>query len=145
MPTGSISSPSVVYMLAIANLFPVPQQLQEYAADDVFGTEPVEVAQTVMGVDGHLAGGFVFSEINQSITLQANSESIAIFQAWYEAQKVLKDVLRATGLVVIPAVGKKWSMSGGILKTYPPIIDVKKILQPQRFSITWESVSPSVI
>lgn len=145
MPTGSISSPSVVYMLAITNLFPVPQQLQEYAADDVFGTDPVEVAQTVMGVDGHLSGGFVFSEINQSIVLQANSESIAIFQAWYEAQKVLKDVLRATGLVVMPSVGKKWTMSGGILKTYPPMPDVKKILQPQRFSITWESVSPSVI
>lgn len=145
MPTGSISSPSVVYTLAIAGLFPTPQQLQEYAADDVFGTDPIEVAQTVMGVDGHLSGGFVFTEINQNITLQANSESIIIFQAWYEAQKVLKDVLRATGLVLIPAVGKKWSMSGGILKTYPPIIDVKKILQPQRFSITWESVSPAVI
>ena len=33
-------------------------------------------------------------------------------------------------------------MNNGVLSGYKPISDAKKVLQPRKFSITWESVNP---
>jgi len=40
-----------IYTLAISSIFPSPQQLQGYAADDVFTSDPLESTETLMGVD----------------------------------------------------------------------------------------------
>lgn len=141
----SITAANAVYMLSIIPVFPVPVQLQGFGADDVFGTDPLTVAETVMGVDGLLSAGFVFNAVTQNITLQADSESNDVFDAWYAAQQVIKDTYRAQAVVMLKAINRKWTMTNGVLTTYPPLPDAKKVLQPRRFGITWESVFPSPV
>jgi hypothetical protein len=141
----SITAADAVYMLSIETLYLVPQQLQEFSADDVFGTDPLENAEISMGVDGNMAAGFVFVPVRQSITLQGSSDSALVFDDWYAAEQALKTKLFCQAVIVLKSIGKKWTMNNGVLSTYPPIPDAKKVLQPRRFGITWESVSPAIV
>jgi hypothetical protein len=141
---GSITSANATFLLAVAGVFPVPQQLQGFSADDIFGTDPLEVAETSMGVDGVLSAGFVFVPVKQSITLQADSDSNNIFDDWYLAEQVAKDKFRCSGIVLLPSIGKKWTLNNGAMTTWPPMPDAGKVLRPRKFGVTWESVSPAV-
>lgn len=141
----SITSANAVVMITIPGIFPAPVQLKGFAADDVYDTDSIESAETAMGVDGILSAGFVFVPVNQSYALQADSPSIAFFDAWWAAQQQTRDIYRANGLIMLRAVGKKWTMSRGVLTNYKPLPDAKKLLQPQKFKITWESSFPSIV
>lgn len=137
---ASITSANAVFLLGIGTVFPVPQQLQGFATDDAFSTEAVDIAETKMGVDGILSAGFVFQPIKQSITLQADSLSIAMFDAWYAAQKAQRDVFFANAVIRLPSVSRSYTLINGVLSSYMPISDAKKTLDPQKYAITWESV-----
>jgi hypothetical protein len=139
-----ITGANAVYLLSITDLFPAPQQLQGFAADDVFETDPLTSVETIMGVDGHMSAGFVFVEVKQNISIQADSDSNAIFEAWWGAQQVSKSVLFANGVIILTDVGTKWAMVNGVLSTFPPIPNAKKLLQPRRYGITWESITPAI-
>ena len=89
---STITSANAVYMLAVTGMFPVPQRLEGFAADDVFDTEALTVAEVVMGVDGRLSAGYTPVPVKQNISLQADSPSIQLFETWYLAQKAAKEV-----------------------------------------------------
>lgn len=138
--SSSITSANAVLMLSINSLYPVPQQLQGFAADDIFDMGDMSIAETSMGVDGKLSAGFVFVPVPQSITLQADSDSNLIFDAWFAAQKAAREVYRANGIVRLSALGMSYTLTNGVLTGYKPIADAKKMLQPRKYSIVWESV-----
>lgn len=140
---ASITAANSVYMLSLLPLFAIPQQLQGFSADDVFGTEAVQNAEVMMGVDGHLSGGFVYAPIVQNITLQADSKSNDIFDAWNQVQFSSLETLIANAVILLPSLGRKWTMTRGFLTSFPPLPDAKKVLQPRRYAITWERQSPA--
>ena len=140
---ASITSANSILMLSISALYAVPQQIQGYSVDDIYDTEPLEVAETMMGVDGFLSGGFVNSPVRQGINLQADSGSMAIFENWYNSQKSIQDLYYANATITLPSLGKKWQMTRGILTTYPLLPDAKKVLQPRKMAITWQSILPA--
>lgn len=142
---GSITSANAVYMLAIPPLFAVPIQLQQFAADNIFSTDPVQVAEIQMGVDGVMSAGFVFNPKVQNISLMGDSPSNQIFDTWQTSQELIKDTYRANGIVLLPAINKKWTMTNGVLTTFPPIPDAARVIQARRFTITWEKVQPAAI
>lgn len=139
-----ITGANAQFLLSITTLFPAPTPLQGFAADDIFDTEPLESVETMMGVDGYLSAGFVYVPVRQAIALQADSPSISLFDYWWGTMQATRQTYFANAAVVLPALGKKYAMVNGVLTSYKPIPDTKKLLQPQRFSITWESVSPAV-
>lgn len=141
---GTITSNNAVLMLAVAGLFAVPQQIQGFSADDVFDTEDVEPAEIQMGVDGHMTAGFVFVPVKQGITLMADSASNDFFEAIYRAQVAAREVYYLSGSVYIPATSKNYTMTRGVMSGYKPMPDAKKVLQPRKFGLTWERVSPAV-
>ena len=140
----SITSANAIIMLTIANLFDVPQQIQGFASDDVFSTDAIAPAETMMGVDGLLSGGYVNVPVVQGFSLQADSPSIDFFDAWYAAQRAQNDTYVANGIITLSSLGRKWSMTKGYLTNYPMLPDAKKLLQPRKFSITWERVDPAI-
>lgn len=141
----SITSANAVLTLAVDSVFNTPQRLQGFAADDIYDTDTIDPAETVMGVDGVLSAGFVYVPVKQNFALQADSPSISLFDQWYAAQQAAVDIFRASGVIRLPAVGKSYTMNGGVLTGYKSMPDGKKILQPQRFSITWASIVPAPV
>lgn len=140
MPTLTAANAQI--FLSVVGLFATPVQMQGFAADDVSDTETVAISEVSMGVDRKLSGGSVAVAYPWGITFQADSPSISFFDNWGMTQKAFGDTLTASGLVILPSLGKKYSMTKGFLTAWKPIPDIKKLTQPQKFGITWEDISP---
>lgn len=122
-----------------------PFTVQGYASDDAFVTEVADSAEAVMGVDGRMSAGFVPFITRQTITLQADSPSIQLFEAWLGAQQVLKDMLFADGVLALPGLQKSYALIKGALTRITPIPQAKRVLQPVTYEIAWETVQPAPI
>lgn len=152
---GTITGANAVYTLSIAppafspqvsgTLFATPVQLQGFAADDAFATEPLASVETLMGVDGILSAGFVFVPVRQTISMQADSISNDLFDLWWNAMQTTRDVFLAQGVITLTTIQKKYALTNGSLTTYHPLADVKKLLQPRRYGITWQTVSAAPV
>lgn len=136
----TLTSANSSFALAVDPVFPAPQLLQGYATDDTFTTEANQQIETLMGVDGNLSGGFVFNAYVMSITLQADSDSNDLFDAWAAYQRATKQVAIASATIALPSVTKKYICTKGYFTSNAPIPDAKKILQPRRFQITWQNI-----
>lgn len=139
---GDITGANAVLMLSIPPLFTVPQQLQGFAADDVYDLDEIESVETLMGVDGVLSGGWVWKPQTQRIMLQADSASNAVFDNWYAQQKAGQRTYLASGIVMIPSLGLKFIQTNGFLSGYK-LPGVKKVVGPRPYRITWNDVSPA--
>lgn len=141
----SITSANAVLMLGVTNLFPTPQLIQGFAADDIYDTEANEIGETMMGVDGYLSGGFVFTPVAQGISLMADSPSNTFFDSWANAERVARDKYTAFGTIYLQGTGKKYAMTKGFLISAPVLPDAKKVLQPRKFNLRWERVLPAPV
>jgi hypothetical protein len=142
----TLTAANAIITLAVTGVFDTPQQLQGFAADDIFNTPAIEAAEVSMGVDGVLSGGFVFKEIKQDYNLQADSLSNDIFDGWYAAQKSGPngpDLYFANGNAILFGVSTKYAMIRGILTSYTPVPSAGKILKPRKYEITWNTIVPN--
>jgi hypothetical protein len=138
----TLTAANAIITLTASDVFPGPFRLQGFATDDVYSVDPLDIAETAMGVDGKLSGGYVPREVKQTFMLQADSESVDFFEELYAAQVAQREIYRVNGITIVASVGKQYSMSNGLLTSYSPAPTAKKILQPRSFTITWESLSP---
>jgi hypothetical protein len=123
-----------------------PFTVEGYAADTGFGVEAVESAEVLMGMDGRMAGGFLPRITRFSLSLMANSPSIALMEAWDNAQKILGDVLIADGFLAAPSLGRAYALVKGVLTRLTPIPTARRTFsEPVVYEISWESVTAAPI
>ncbi len=139
----NITSANATILLSVPSLFPAPYQLQQFAADDIFGTDPIQVGQEEMGVDGHLTSGFVNMPTKQAYALMADSPANFFFDQVALREKSDQTKYVINGVVLLTSVGTKWTMTRGFLSIWQPIPDAKKVLQSRKHTITWERVVPT--
>ena len=139
----SITSANAVFMLSIGALYASPQQLMNFATDDIYDADAIQAAEAMMGVDGHLTAGHVFEPVPMKIALMADSPSIPIFENWEANQRKVGDVYPAAGTITLTGVNRQFTLNNGFLVSYPTLPSAKKVLQPRIFGITWESISAS--
>ena len=138
-----ITSADTVLTLWQPTLFPNPQQIQGFAADDILDSDQIKSIEALMGVDGVLSFGFVFVPMMQNYSLQADSDSIGFFETIFGYQFGGKTVYPVSGTLLYPSLGKKYDMKNGGLSGYKPTADAKRVLQPMRFQVTWQSILPA--
>lgn len=140
---ADIGSSNAVLMLSIATLFPIPQQLQGFGVDDIYDVPQIKSVETMMGVDGVLSAGFVYVQIVQHVTLQADSASNSIFDTWWTQMQAGQTTYAANGLIRLPAIATKFTQTKGFLTGYKPLPKGGKLLGPRTHEITWERVAPA--
>jgi len=141
---GDITASNSTFTLSVPDVFPVAQTLERYATDNAFAQAEVVIGQVVKGVDGKSSGAFIPFLIEQTIELQADSDSITdVFEAWWTAQVANSALYQASGVLAIPSIGKKYEAQAGRLTRITPAPEGKKILQPVRYQITWDAFLPS--
>src|SRR5437763_922035 len=111
----SITAANSIITLAVDGVFPAPVQISGFAADDIFDVESQKKVEVLMGVDGNLSGGFVHVPLVWMITLQADSESNLLFDAWDDAQTAAGDTFIASGDIVLPSIGFTMALKRGFL------------------------------
>lgn len=140
--TRTLTAANAVIALSIPALFSTPQILQGFSADNVFETNSPDVAETASGVDGFLSAGYVYNPVDQTITLQADSLSNDVFDAWLATSKQQQTVFRCQGRTQLPALGKSYIMVNGVLVNMAPIPAVNKLIQQRKFLIRWQDIQP---
>lgn len=139
----TLTAANAVLMLGVTGLYDVPRRMQGFSADDVTDLDALTVGESSMGVDGRLSAGFVFNPVNQNITLQADSESADFFENWQQAERTAREKYVAFGTILVKATGRRYTLTRGFLMNASLMPAIRKTLQPRRFSLTWENVSPS--
>jgi hypothetical protein len=142
---GSITSSNAVLTLAIATLFPIPQQLHGFGTDDIYDIPRIRSVEIMMGVDGVLSGGFIYAAVPMEITLQADSLSNRIFDTWNSQMQAAGETYIAQGNIRLPGVATKFALLTGFLTGYSPSPAAKKVLQPRRYEITWQKIAPAPV
>jgi hypothetical protein len=140
----TLTAANSVITLSLPDLFSIPQQLSGFSADDVVSTDQVTMAETAAGIDGKLSGGYVYNPVVQTFVLQADSTSIDIMETIVAAMRTAQETYIFNGSILLPATGKSYSLTRGFLTSTSIVPGVKKILQPQSFTITWQSVTPAL-
>jgi hypothetical protein len=138
----SLTAVNAVITLTIPGVFNQPQQLQQFGVDDVADVDTLVVAQTEMGVDGVLSGGYVFNKVKYVYTLKANSPSCFMFDQWKTAEDANLDKFPANGVLSLKSLGTKWIWTKGFLVDWQPAPNIKKLLQDRKFGVEWERVMP---
>ena len=140
MADRSITSADSVFSISSADFALAATILEGYAADAAFAMENADTAETMLGVDGKLSAGWVPRSYNQTITLQADSNSRAVFDALVMAQDVSRQIFRLNGVITLPGNQYSYTLSRGVLKNYTAMPTAQRVLQPMTFVIEWERV-----
>lgn len=137
---ATITAANSALSIAVNDLYPLPQSIEGYAADDAFTADAVDQAEIVMGVDGKLSAGFIFNPVRMTITVMPTSPSWAIFENWANAQRTAREVYTANATITLPGPRRKYTLTNGVLTSTKAFADVRKTIQPVPFVITWEKV-----
>ncbi|EBI2217019.1 hypothetical protein NXJ12_003302 [Salmonella enterica] len=141
---NTITAADAIITLTVNNLYPSGVQLQGFAADNVYGTDPLVLAETVRGIDGKLSAGFVYSNIIQTFHIMPDSPSRDIFDTWSTTSRTSRAVFRCNAVVLLPAIGRKYTCVNGVLKQWKALPDAARTLQPGQAVIEWETITPEI-
>lgn len=137
----TLTSANAVIMLGVTGLYDAPRQLKGFSADDVTALDAFNSGEGSMGVDGRLSMGFVHNAVTQNITLQADSESNDLFENVNQAEYQRKEKYVLFGSILVRATGRRYTLSRGFIMATSLMPDLRKTLQPRRYSITWERIA----
>lgn len=137
-----ITSANAVILLTAPGVFNTPQRLQMFAADNIYEMGAIEAGEFSMGVDGYLSAGKTFVMKEQGYTFQPDSASIAVFNQIFRFEETNITKVPLQGITILKSIGLQFVSPKGFLKTYTPMPTAGKILQPMKYSVVWEKVSP---
>lgn len=140
MAERTITSADSTFVISSADFALAATILEGYAADAAFAMDNANTAETSLGVDGKLSAGWVPRSYNQTITLQPDSPSRAVFDLIVGAQDAGRTIYRLNAVITLPGNQYSHSLSRGVLKNYSAMANAQKILQPITFQIEWEKV-----
>lgn len=132
--TLTVANSSIV--LTVEGLYPNGVALSGYAADNVFEAGAVENGEFAMGIDGKLSAGFVYNEIPFTLTLQADSESLDVFEQIWQRESSTRDKLSLGLTVSLPSTGKRYTLRNGFMRSYKAPAG-QRILQPGVAELTF--------
>lgn len=138
----SITAANAIITIGIPGIFNLPQQIQGFSSDDIFDVETIEMIEESMGIDGILTAGFKFVPIPMSVSLQADSVSVGIFDFWAGSQQAGIDAFPGFGTLALPSLQKKWVLNKGYLKGWPPMPSAGKVLKPLKYNMVWGQMIP---
>ena len=141
----TLTTANSAFALQIPGLYPIPQLLQGYATDDSFAADDVTPAEVMQGVDGKLSAGFTPYMTKIAITLQADSASNDVFDNWLSAQNSSREVYFCNAAVSLQGTGDKYALTRGVLTSGSPMAGSKKVLQPRKYEITFESCTKAPV
>lgn len=136
----SITSANSVFTITCPAIFPIPFNVEGYAADAAFETEAVDSAEAVMGVDGKMAVGWTPFITPLNVTLQANSDSAQFFDDILGAQIAARESFQLDASIQLPSLKKVYTLTNGAMTRITQFPGAKKVLQPVSYQLKFESV-----
>jgi hypothetical protein len=138
---GTITSANSSFALVVPDVFPVPQLLQGYAADDAFTQEAFDLVETRMGVDGILSGGFTPSPKRITVMLQPDSIALNVFLLWKAAMESAKEALIGSSTILYPSISYGFQLGTIFFTNSQGLPSAKKVLEPYPAILTYQDLT----
>ena len=135
---NNITSENATAYMVVKDLYPAGFALNNFATDQAVDEGEDTVAETRMGVDGYMAAGYIPSIQNVTITFEAASPSVEFLNNLYLASRKNRRTYEVTLVVFIPATGKTFTYSHGVLKTAKALPAIKNVLDPVTYAFDFE-------
>lgn len=144
---STITSANSSFILTVPDVFPVPQVLDGYAADDAFTQEAFDLAETRMGVDAKLSGGYTPSTKRITVALMPDSDALDSFEVWKAAIEAAKEQFPRASFftIALPSIGKVYTGTKLFFKNSSGMPSAKKVLEPFLAVIEYESLTSAPI
>lgn len=130
---------SITCACAIGNI-----NFEGYSADSALSAEMTKIVETRMGVDGQMSAGYVPAIKRFTVDFEASSSSIWPLMSLARLIESAKTPQPVVITITIPAVGKKFICSG-FLTDYPPVLNIKRTLDPLSFGFDFQEIIPMSI
>lgn len=137
----NVTSLDLQVLLTIPGLFDAGVQLEGFGAGTALVPEGLDVAETSMGVDGKMSAGRKPAIEKVKITFAADSLSCDTIEEWKGTQDAFGNLLYADMTVLVPGLGKLYTYTKGVLKTFKSAADAKNKMEDVEYEIHFESVT----
>lgn len=143
MPTilpHDITSANAAAILTVSELYPGGIQLEQFAANTAIGIDSTQVAETRMGVDGHLAAGVIPNIFQVTINLEANSRSRKALANVFKAMRENYRPYTCNLVIQMTSTGETYNFRGGVLQTAQSMPGLETVLAPTSWVFHFESM-----
>ena len=113
--------------------------LQQFAADTAYEGEDDTIAETRMGVDGHMVAGQTPSIKNVTLHIEASSPSAQYLRLLKQAQEKNRTIYPCQMVISQPSIGIRTTYKNGVLVSSKDLADAKKTLDPTTWKFAFES------
>lgn len=137
---NTITSANSTGSLSVPGVFPAAVSMEGYSADASVALDAFDMAEERMGVDGHLAAGYVPTPKPVKLTFEANSPTLSAMTTWSSTQMLRKSLFAGEMVFNIPSIGKRYTFVKGYFKTTSFMPAGKKVLDPVECSVVFERV-----
>lgn len=137
----NITSANASLMLVVETIIPAGVQLSHFSTDAAFDASEVTIVEDRMGVDGHLAAGWVPAIKTVKIDLEAGSPSMWFLDMVARAMENNRTVYKSTLVATIPSIRRIYTWSEGVLKTGTMVNNAKKVLDPTSWTFDFANLA----
>lgn len=138
---NNITSANATAYMTVKDLYPAGFALNNFATDQAIDEDEDTIAETRMGVDGYMAAGYTPSIKAVTITFEAASPSVQFLNNLYLASQKNRRTYEVTLVITVPATGKVYTYSYGVMKTAKPLPALKTVLDPVSYGFDFEKRS----
>lgn len=140
--TGLTSTSSALSTLS--GLLGVPMTLEGWAADNAFSVDAQQRAVVVQGVDGNVHSGWVPHLNNFNLSLMPDSDSQEYLENLMAAEDTMRETLLITGVLLVPSIGRRYSLTNGTITNGTPVPTHGRILAAQATTIVFAKATPAI-
>jgi hypothetical protein len=140
----SMTVADAVFILSVPDLG-ITENVQGWTTDDFLGNALAPSGEERMGIDGFMSMGYIHSPRSMTIHLEATSLSIDAFSAWAKAEEDQQAKYAANATLTLKATGKSYTYTRGMLKEPVFAPDLKKTIQPSKYTIVWQKISETPV
>lgn len=138
---NNITSANATAYMVVKDLYPAGFPLNNFSTDQAIDQAEDTIAETRMGVDGYMAAGYTPSIKAVTLQFEAASPSVQFLNNLYLASQKNRRTYETTLVINVPAVGKVYTYTGGVLKTGKALPALKRTLDPVSYGFDFEKMT----
>lgn len=138
-----ITSANAKLILTCEELYPSGVELQMFSTNQAWSADALQVAETRMGVDGHMAAGYVPNIKTMTIQLEASSPSRRYMQTIQKAMITNQRLYKVSITAIIPSIGEQIIWSEGVMQNGAVTSTAARVMEPTSWVFHFEKYERS--
>jgi hypothetical protein len=138
-----ITSANAKLILTCEELYPSGVEVMMFSTNQAVSSDALQTAETRMGVDGHMAAGYVPNIKSVTVQLEASSPSRRYFQTIHKAMIANQRIYKVSLTAIIPSIGEEVIWSEGVLQNGSITSTAARVLEPTSWVMHFEKYERS--